>query len=114
MRPLMMILAMSLGLSGCGLIYTDIRVPRSYRSATPGEIKTQKTDRVVTGEACNYSVLFMVAWGNGGYAGATRKALEGEADAILYDVKADTRAKSILGGIYTKICTSVTGKIAKP
>jgi hypothetical protein len=103
----------ALTLSGCGLIYTNIKVPRTYRSATAGEVKTQKTDRIVSGEACNYSALFLVAWGNGGYAAATQKALEGEPDSLLYDVKADVRAFSILG-LYTKVCTIVTGKIAKP
>jgi hypothetical protein len=103
----------ALTLSGCGLIYTNVRVPRTYRSATSGEVKAQKTDRIVSGEACNYSALFLVAWGNGGYAAATQKALEGEPDSLLYDVKADVRAFSVLG-LYTKVCTIVTGKIAKP
>lgn len=101
-------------LTGCGILYTNVQLPRAYRSATPGEVKAQKNDPAVSAEACNRSVLFLFAWGNGGYAGASMKALQGQPpDAILYDVKADTRAQSFLG-LYTKVCTVLTGKIARP
>ena len=49
----------------------------------------------------------------GGYAGAVQDALKEDPSAILYDVKSDAKILSILG-IYTKTCTVVTGKIAKP
>jgi hypothetical protein len=54
-----------------------------------------------------------VAWGDGGYAAAVKNALAGR-DAILYDVKCDIKVNSVLLGLYTKVCTKVTGKAAKP
>lgn len=107
------LLFFSFYLSGCGLIYTNVEVPRSYRSATPADVRAEKTDKIVTGEACNYSLLFLFAWGNGGYAAAAKNALKEEPQAVLYDVKADTRLKSVLG-LYTRVCTVVTGKVASP
>lgn len=101
------------GLSACGLIYTNIHGPRSYRSASPAEVKAASDDPLVQGKACNYSVLYLVAWGNGGYAAAVRQALKDHPDRILYDVKTDMKVKSILIGLYTKVCTKVTGRAAK-
>ena len=100
-------------LSGCGLVYTDVHVPRAYRSATPSDVKPAAADETVTGSACNQSVLFLVAWGDGGYAAATRSALEGRAGLVLYDVKTDMRASSYAFGLYTKVCTVVTGKAGR-
>jgi TRL-like protein family len=103
----------SLSLGGCGLIYTNVHVPRAYRSATSGDVPNGKTDKIVSGEACNQSVFFLVAWGNGGYAAAVKNALQQEpSNAMLYDVTADARAQSILFGLYTRLCTVVTGKVA--
>ena len=99
-------------LSGCGMIYTNVHIPRAYRSATPGDITGEKTEKIVTGEACNTSALFLVAWGNAGYAAATQKALKDDPNSILYDVQSDTRVKSILG-LYVRACTVVTGKVAR-
>lgn len=112
MRTILPILCAA-GLSACGMIYTNIHGPRSYRSATPREVNALPEDPVVSGEACNQSVLFLVAWGDGGYAAAVRRALEGRPDAILYDVKSDVRVLSALVGVYTKVCTRVTGKAAR-
>jgi hypothetical protein len=55
-----------------------------------------------------------VAWGDSGYAAATRKALEGRPDGILYDVKSDMKVRAYLLGLYTRACTTVTAKIAAP
>jgi hypothetical protein len=107
------ILLIPIFLSGCGIIYTNVRLPRAYRSATPGEVHSDKSDKIVTGTACNHSLLFVFAWGDGGYAGATRDALREDPGAILYDVKADTQLKSFLG-LYARVCTVVTGKVSKP
>jgi len=102
-----------LALTGCGLIYTNVSVPRAYRSATSGDVPNGKTDTIVTGEACNQSVLFLVAWGNGGYAAAVKHALQDQpSNAMLYDVTADTKAQSVLFGLYTRVCTIVMGKVA--
>ncbi len=100
-------------LSGCGILYTNVRVPRSYRSATPIDVKSTPSDPIVSGEACSQSVLFLFAWGNAGYAAASEKALKDQPNGILYDVKGDMRAFSVLG-LYTRTCTIVTGKVAQP
>lgn len=99
--------------SACGLIYTNIHGPRSYRSSSPGEVKSASDDPVVTGRSCNYSALYLVAWGNAGYAAAVKDALKDHPDRILYEVKTDIKVKSILIGLYTKVCTKVTGRAAK-
>ena len=39
--------------SDCGLLYTDIRLPRAYHSATPSDVKTHPADKIASGEACN-------------------------------------------------------------
>lgn len=103
---------MALCLNGCGLLYTDVRLPRGYRSATPADVKASPEDKVVTGEACGHSLLFLFAWGNAGYAAAVRNALAGNDGAVLYDVKSDMRAQSVLG-LYTTFCTVVTGRAAQ-
>jgi hypothetical protein len=110
-RAILLILAAA-ALSGCGILYTNIHSARSYRSATPAEVKASPADETVSGMGCNQSVLFLVAWGDGGYAAAVKNALGGR-DAILYDVKCDIKVNSVLLGIYTKVCTKVTGKVAK-
>lgn len=102
------------GLAGCGAVYTDIRVPRAYRSATASDVKALPADRVVSGEACYQSAAYLVAWGDASYAAATARALGPDADAILYDVKADVRTTSFAFGLYTRVCTVVTGKIGRP
>ena len=99
--------------SGCGIIYTDIEVPRAYRSATPIDVDSKPTDKVVIGESCNQSVLYLVAWGNGGYVAATKNALKDEPPgSIRYDVQTDMKGKVYAFGVYTRICTVVRGKVA--
>ncbi len=99
---------------GCGALYTDIRVPRAYRSATPSDVRATPSDESVVGEACYQSVFFLVAWGDASYAAAARNALGGHTDATLYDVKVDQKATSFLVGLYSKVCTVLTGKIGRP
>ena len=106
-------LIFSIFLSGCGIIYTNVHVPRAYRSATPGDVRSDKSDRLVTGRACSTSVLFLFAWGDSGYGAAARDALKEEPNSILYDVKADTQLKSVLG-LYARACTVLSAKVAKP
>lgn len=100
-------------LSSCGLIYTDIKVPRGYRTSSPSEVKSSPDDATVTGKACNRSALFLFAWGDGSYAAAVKDAL-GARDGILYDVRADMKVDAYVLGIYTKVCTVLSGKLAKP
>ena len=112
MRKAILPILAATGLCGCGMLYTNIHSARSYRSATPAEVKASPTDETVSGMGCNQSVLYLVAWGDGGYAAAVKNALGGR-DAILYDVKCDIKVNSVLLGLYTKVCTKVTGKVAK-
>jgi predicted small lipoprotein YifL len=107
------IVLLAASLAACGLIYTDIQYPRAYRSATPADVKASASDPVVSGEACSQSLVFLFAWGDGGYAAATRRALEGRPEAILYDVQADVKARAYLLGLYTQWCTVVTGKVGR-
>ncbi|MFH1725893.1 MAG: TRL domain-containing protein [Elusimicrobiota bacterium] len=98
--------------SGC--LYTNIHTPRAYRSATPADVKADASDERVSGRACYRSALFLVAWGDGGYAAAVRDAMKEWPEAVLYDVKADIEAKSYLMGIYTRVCTVVSGRAGAP
>lgn len=107
------VVLLSVATSGCGILYTDVKLPRGYRSATPSEVKAAADDPVVTGKSCTRSALFLVAWGDSSYASAVKDAL-GPKDGILYDVRADMKVDSYLIGLYTKVCTVVTGKVAKP
>jgi len=111
-RSLLPLLAAA-GLCGCGMLYTNIHSPRSYRSAVPSEVKATPTDETVSGMGCSRSVLYLMAWGDAGYGAAVQNALAGR-DAILYDVKCDMKVNSVLLGLYTKVCTKVTGRVAKP
>jgi hypothetical protein len=99
---------------GCGALYTDIRVPRAYRSAAPSDVTATLSDETVSGEACYQSLLFLFAWGDASYATAARHALGGHPNATLYDVKADQKATSYLVGLYSQICTVLTGKVGWP
>jgi len=112
MRKAILLILSAVALSGCGILYTNIHSPRSYRSAVPSEVKAAPTDETASGMACNQAVLFLVAWGDAGYGAAVKNALGGR-DAILYDVKCDIKVNSVLLGLYSKMCTKVTGKVAK-
>ena len=112
MLKIFSLFALALMLTGCGILYTNVRVPRAYRSATPAEVKSDSGDKTVSGKACNQSVLFLFAWGNAGYAAAAKNALENNAEGVLYDVKSDMQALSVLG-LYTRTCTILTGKIGR-
>ena len=104
----------ALALSGCGLLYTNIRLPYSYNAATPSDVHPDKEDPQVSGQGCNRSVLYLVAWGNAGFAAATQNALQAYSKSTFYDVKTDVRVDSYMLGLYTRTCTIVTGKVAKP
>ena len=101
-------------ISGCGLIYTNIRLPYSYNAATPSDVHADKEDPMVTGRSCNQSAIYLFAWGNAGYAAAVQKALDPYPKSTLYDVKTDVKVDSYVLGLYTKSCTIVTGRVAKP
>jgi hypothetical protein len=107
------LLLMTALFASCGLLYTNIKVPRGYRTATPAEVKSAPDDPTVTGRACNRSAIFLFAWGDGSYAAAVENAL-GKRDGILYDVRADVKVDAYVIGLYTRVCTVLSGKVAKP
>jgi TRL-like protein family len=118
-HPKTFFIAVALGLSafllgGCGLLYTNIRVPYSYNAATPSDVHADKEDPTAIGRSCNQTVIYLVAWGNAGYAAAVQKALEPYPKATLYDVKTDVKVESYVIGLYTRTCTIVTGRVSKP
>lgn len=103
--------AVALSLSGC--LYSDVRWPRAYRSATPSDVKASASDPVVSGTSCNRVVLYLVAWGDAGYAAAVKAALKDQPEGLLYDVRSDVKVNSYLLGLYTRSCTVVTGRAAR-
>jgi hypothetical protein len=100
-------------LTSCGILYTDVKVPRGYRSATPADVKTAPDDPTVSGKACSRSLLWLVAWGDQSYNTALKDALK-EHDGIMYDVRSDVKVNAYVLGLYTKVCTILSGKVAKP
>ncbi len=99
--------------SACGILYTDIKVPRGWRTSAPSDVHSASDDPSVRGEACGRSLLWLVAWGDSSYDAALKKALAGR-DAIMYDVRSDLKVQSYVLGLYTKECTVLSGKAAKP
>lgn len=106
-------LLLSISLSA-GCLYANVHAPRAYRSATPADVKALPQDKRVSGRSCNRSILFMAAWGDAGYAAAVKDALSEHPDSMLYDVQSDVQATSILLGIYTRVCTIVSGRVGSP
>lgn len=102
-------LGMAATISGC--LYTNVHGPWAYRAPTPAEVKSAAGDEMASAEACSQGLLYLVAWGNGGYAAAVQKALAGKPEAILYDVKTDVHVSSYVLGLYTRSCTVVSGKV---
>jgi hypothetical protein len=95
-------------LTGC--LYADVRAPLSYGSATPGDANGALGGEV-TGSGCNSAILWLVAWGDGGYDGAVRDAKRQANAPFLVDVKADTTYTNILFGLYQHQCTNVTARV---
>ncbi len=112
MKRSLLVGAAAAALSGCGLIYTNVKAPYVWRASTPAEVKTSPSDEVVTGKACSYSALYLVAWGDSGYAAAAADALKGR-DAVLYDVKTDVKVTAALVGLYSRACTTLTARVGK-
>lgn len=113
MLRLLLLPIFAAAMSACGLLYTDVKAPRGYRSATPSDVKAAADDPVVTGQSCSHSVLWLVAWGDTSYNAAVKDALK-DRDGILYDVRSDVKVQGYALGLYTKVCTILTGKVAKP
>jgi hypothetical protein len=103
-----LLLAIAIALPAC--LYTDVRAPLSYGSATPGDANGV-LGREVKGKACNHGILWLVAVGDGGYDAAVRDARGSTNAAFLVDVKADTTYKNILFGLYQRQCTEISARI---
>jgi hypothetical protein len=92
-----------------GFIFTDSTVSHQF-------VSLQKSDNTAApeahGEACDTSILGLVAFGNGGADAAYKNALAASGANSLWDVRVDTRVMSILG-IYGTYCTELTGKISR-
>ncbi len=112
MKNGLLAMAMVVGLGACGLngvIYADYTTSRNW-------ISLQRSDNSAAaeakGEACASSILGLVATGNAGFDAAYKAALASSGANSLWDVRADTRFTTILG-IYSTLCTEVTGKVSK-
>jgi len=101
-------------LSFTGCLYTNIHAPRAYRSATPADVKANTSDPTVSGRSCYRSALFLFAWGDAGYSAALADALSDKPNSVLYDVNTDTHVRSYVLGVYTRICTVVSGRVGRP
>lgn len=96
-------------LSGC--VYANVSAPLAYRSPTPGDIAGPLGSEV-NGESCSQVVLWLVAWGDGGYAAAVADAKAKSGAALLADVQADRSLFNVLS-VYQKGCTRVRGRIVR-
>jgi hypothetical protein len=96
--------------SGC--LYANVNMPLSYRAPTPSDVTGRQTGPEVQGESCNHIVLWLVAWGDGGYSGAVANAKAKSGAQMLSDVKADTKLLNVLS-LYQRSCTQVTGNAVK-
>jgi hypothetical protein len=111
MRALSRLAIPCLMLAASGCIYTNVQTPLSYRSPTPSDVPGP-LGAEVDGEACNHVVLWLVAWGDGGYSAALEDAKRNSGAQMLVDVQADTSLFNILG-VYQQSCTRVRGKTVK-
>jgi hypothetical protein len=106
------LLALALSTTGCGFggfIYTDIQTSRNWISLQRSD-NTQAAE--AHGESCASSILGLIATGNAGFDAAYKAALASSGANSLWDVRADTRSTTILG-IFSTLCTEVTGKVSK-
>ena len=101
-------MAAALALSGC--LYTNVREPLAYGSATPGDVNGN-LGKEVTGSACNVGILWLVAVGDGGFDAAVKDARASVNGNVLVDVKSDTQYTNVLFGLYQRQCTVVTGRV---
>jgi hypothetical protein len=99
--------ALALAFSGC--LYANVQQPLSYRSPTPGDVAGQLGSEV-EGRACNHLVLYLVAWGDGGYRAAIEQAKAQTGAKLLADVQVDTAFFNVLS-VYQRTCTVVRGRI---
>jgi TRL-like protein family len=94
-----------------GCIYSDVHAPLAYRSPTPGDVGGSLGPET-QGTACNTAILWLVAFGDGGYDAAVKDAKTNANAVLLADVKADTAYTNILFGVYQRQCTVITARVA--
>lgn len=109
-RLSLLVAALSTAVATSSCLYTNVRAPLSYGSATPGDAGGN-LGREVTGSGCNTALLWLFAVGNGGYEAAVKDALEYSGAPFLVDVKADTTYTSYLFGLYQRQCTVITARL---
>jgi hypothetical protein len=95
--------------SGC--VYANVSAPLAYRSPTPADI-TGPLGNEVDGESCSHLVLWLVAWGDGGYAAAVADAKAKSGASLLADVQADRSLFNVMS-VYQEGCTRVRGRIVR-
>lgn len=94
-------------------LYSDVRAPLAYGSPTPGDF-AGNLGKEVSGSACNTAILWLVAWGDGGFDAAVKDARAQARAEYVADVKADTQYTNVLFGIYQRQCTTVSARVASP
>lgn len=96
-----------------GCIYANVTTPLAYRSPTPGDVGgVAHLGPEVSGRACNHGVLYLVGWGDGGYARALDSARKQAPQAVLADVRADSNTFNVLG-VYQRVCTTVRARVVQ-
>ncbi len=95
-------------LAGTGCLYAGVTLPQSYFSPTE-PLKGAAPD--AHGEACAFEILWLVALGDAGYDTAYKTALATSGAPSLYDIRVDRTVTMILGGLYAKTCTELTGRV---
>ena len=107
MRRMFAVIAAAAG----GCIYADVKTPLAYRAPTMQEAHAENASEA-EGIACNHGVLWLVGWGDGGYAAAVADAKAKSGAVQLADVRADTTLFNVLF-FYERQCTRVTGRIVR-
>ncbi len=79
--------------SGC--LYANVREPLAYRSPTPADVGGN-VGQEVKGESCNHVILWLFAFGDGGYDAAVKDARESAHAALLADMKADISLLNVI------------------
>jgi hypothetical protein len=92
-------------------IYANVNAPLAYRSPTPGDVAAPLGNEV-SAEACSHLVLWMVAWGDGGYSAAVAAAKAKSGANLIADVQADRKLLNVLS-VYQKACTVVRGRVVQ-
>ncbi len=94
-------------LSGC--LYSSVTLPQSYFSPTE-PLRGAAPD--AHGEACAFEILGLIGLGDAGVDTAYKTALASSGASSLFDVRVDRTDTIVLGPIYWRRCTELTGRVA--